>query len=272
MDQKRQYQWDAGDYAKHSSAQLIWAEELIGKATLSGNERILDIGCGDGKITALLAKKVRNGSVLGIDSSHEMIRLSQSLFPMDQQSNLEFRQMDAREIDLPPEFDFVFSNAALHWVVDHASMLKRIATCMKSSGKMLLQMGGQGNAHGILSVIESMRRDEPWQSCFEGLPFPYGFYGPDDYEGWLAEAGLDPLRLELIPKVMKQKGREGLAGWVRTTWLPYIERVPQAIQDQFVNEVVERYAEEHPVDSEGNLCVDMVRLEVEAVRGRQQID
>lgn len=264
MDQQKQYAWNAADYAQHSSAQLIWAEELIAKCSLSGNERILDIGCGDGKITALLAEKVPDGSALGIDSSGEMIGLAESRFPQDQYPHLAFRQMDARKLDLPHKFDFIFSNAALHWVADHSMLLKKIAACMNPSGRVLFQMGGKGNAHGILSVIDTMSRHEPWRSCFQNFPFPYGFYGPEEYEGWLQAAGFDPLRLQLIPKTMKQKGEEGLAGWVRTTWLPYIERVPEESRETFIREVVARYAKDHPPDSEGNLCVEMVRLEVEA--------
>jgi trans-aconitate methyltransferase len=65
---------------------------------------------------------------------------------------------------------------------------------------------------------------------------------------------------------MRQPGREGLAGWVRTTWLPYTERIPRQKREAFVSEVVERYLSDHPADGWGVVRVRMVRLEVEAVR------
>jgi trans-aconitate methyltransferase len=90
--------WNAADYAANSAAQQIWARELIAQLHLRGDERILDVGCGDGKVTAELARAVPKGSVTGIDASPEMIRFARKTFPPDKQLNLEFQVMDAREI------------------------------------------------------------------------------------------------------------------------------------------------------------------------------
>ena len=75
------YEWDAKEYHEHSSEQQKWAEELIGKIKLNGNERVLDIGCGDGKVTSEIAKCLIEGSILGIDSSEEMIFLHKTISP-----------------------------------------------------------------------------------------------------------------------------------------------------------------------------------------------
>jgi trans-aconitate 2-methyltransferase len=75
------YQWNAGDYAAHSSVQLEWAEELIAKLHLEGNEGLIDISCGDGKVSARIAASLPSGSVISIDSSNEMIQGSQAAFP-----------------------------------------------------------------------------------------------------------------------------------------------------------------------------------------------
>jgi trans-aconitate methyltransferase len=91
--------WNAADYAANSSAQQIWARELIAQLNLRGDERVLDIGCGDGKVTAGLARAVPKGSVTGIDVSPEMIRFARKTFPSGKHPNLEFQVMDAREID-----------------------------------------------------------------------------------------------------------------------------------------------------------------------------
>ena len=73
--------------------------------------------------------------------------------------------------------------------------------------------------------------------------------------------------MELIPKDMTQEGRKGLEGWLRTTWMPYWQRVPADLQQQFFDEIVEGYMESHPIDSEGLIHVPMVRLQVEAIKG-----
>ena len=72
------------------------------------------------------------------------------------------------------------------------------------------------------------------------------------------------MRVDLVAKDMVQRGREGLISWVKATWLPYTERVPEDLQTDFICEVVDRYIRHHPLDEEGNVHVGMVRLEVEA--------
>jgi trans-aconitate 2-methyltransferase len=105
-----------------------------------------------------------------------------------------------------------------------------------------------------------------WQRYFKGFNFRYGFHAPEDYRQWLFEAGLTPLRLELIPKDMLHAGEDGLKGWLRTTWMPFTEPVPQEQRDEFLDAVAARYLGAHPLDSEGNAHVKMIRLEVEAMR------
>ena len=114
---KDQFHWDAEEYAKNSAAQLGWAQELIAKLALKGDEFILDIGCGDGKVSAELARRVPRGGVTGIDSSLDMIQKARSAFPAT--ANLSFALKDAREFGFESRFDVVFSNATLHWVKDH---------------------------------------------------------------------------------------------------------------------------------------------------------
>ena len=103
-----------------------------------------------------------------------------------------------------------------------------------------------------------------YRRYFEGFEFPYGFHGIDYYQGLLEEAGFIGRRVELIDKDMAHDGPEGLKGWVRTTWLPYTERLGQADRDIFIEELAQSYLEIEPLDAQGKAHVAMVRLEVEA--------
>lgn len=261
--ESEQFNWNADDYANNSSAQLQWADELIAKLDLKGCESILDIGCGDGKITAQLAQIVRNGYVLGIDSSESMIQRASKQFPSGIIPNLSFRHMDAIAIRLSEKFDVAFSNAALHWVKDQPAMLRHVHACLKTGGKVLFQMGGRGNAAGIFDVMQRITGHPRWQQYYENFKPPYHFYGPDEYKVWLMENGFTSSRIELLPKDMQNAGVEGLKGWLRTTWFPYTERLPIGLREAFLEEVVGIYLISHPVDGLGNTHVDMVRLEVE---------
>ncbi len=257
-------QWNARDYAQHSSAQLRWAEELIPKLGLRGHESLLDLGCGEGKITALIADRLPQGRVLGLDLSPEMIALAAAQFPPSTHPNLAFLQMDVSRIALGQVFDIAFSNAALHWVADHLAVLRGVRACLRPEGRILFQMGGRGNAAGILAALEEVLTRPHWADHFRGFANPYSFYGPEQYEDWLPQAKFRPLRLELVPKDMQHPDAAGLLGWLRTVWFPYTDRLPGDRREAFLGEVVETYLAAYPADSAGRTHVAMVRLEVEA--------
>ena len=97
--------WNPSDYAAHSSAQESWARELVEKLALAGHEHVLDIGCGDGRITAGIARRVPDGRVVGADSSGEMVRHAEETFPPERHPNLSFVKADARVLPFRDEFD-----------------------------------------------------------------------------------------------------------------------------------------------------------------------
>lgn len=258
--------WNPGDYAVNSASQYAWARELISRLKLRGNERILDAGCGDGKITAELARAVPSGSVLGIDASPEMIRFARTTFPESQISNLRFDVTDARQIRLKEKFDLVFSNAALHWVDDHQAFLRGISTCLRSGGNLVLSCGGKGNAQDVFIALRSEMRMKRWREFFRNLERPYFFYSPDDYQTWLPRYDFQIGKIELAEKKMIFENANRFAGWFRTTWLPYTQRVPDSAREEFIAAVIARYLNRNPTDPNGCVFVGMVRLEIEAVK------
>ena len=226
----------------------------------------MDISCYDGKITAELAKCIPNGLVVGIDSSAQMIKLSQNTFSNRNYPNLSFQVMDTRKLIFQNEFDMIFSNAALHWIVDQKAVLQGVQRSLKTGGRILFQMAGKANAHSVLGILDNLLVEEPWKESFEGFTFPYGFFSAEEYAEFPVEAGLKPLRVELFARDMKHYGEEGLAGWIRTTWLPYTERLPIEKRDKFVEEIVKRYVKNNPIDADGIVHLSMMRLEVEAYK------
>jgi trans-aconitate 2-methyltransferase len=258
--------WDAADYERHSAAQQAWARELLAKLALRGDERLLDIGCGDGKVTAEIASFLPAGHAVGIDSAASMVWLARARRPAGERPNLSFCLADALDLPFCGGFDVAFSNAALHWVHDHRRVLRGISRSLRAGGRVLLQMGGRGNADGIVSSLAEMMRQPEWRAYFSGFAFPYAFYAPGEYLPWLEEARLFPLRVELISKDMTHDGAAGLEGWLRTTWLPYTQRVPERLRERFICELAANYLALHPLDPAGLAHVAMVRLEVEAVK------
>ena len=260
------YQWNAVDYAQSSSIQQQWARELLIKLNLRGNETLLDIGSGDGKVTAEIAHCLSNGSVIGIDNSEEMIALTKNKYPQDRFPNMSFQQHDASRLTFINEFDVVFSNATLHWILNQRPVVQGIMKSLKQNGKILLQMGGRGNAADVLEEFDTFRKNNKWQVYFRDFTFPYGFYDAGEYRQWLQEAGFQEIRAELIPKNAVHANRTAFEAWIRTTWLPYTQRVPEKERGEFIALIADGYLQRHPADEFGRVSASMMRLEVEAVK------
>jgi len=231
-----------------------------------GDESVLDVGCGNGQLTAELARQVPRGKVVGIDSSPEMIAHARQTYPLQSYPNLAFLQMDARALQLPDPFDVLFSNAALHWVDDHRAFLKGAAAALQSGGRLVVSCGGKGNASAVVGAVHSVMRLSAWRSFFRNLDKPYFFYSDADYRTWLPEAGFRPETVQLVERDAIHAERSAFAGWLRTTWMPYTQRVPGDLRERFIDAIVERYLKSNPPDSTGAIHVCMVRLELDAVR------
>jgi trans-aconitate methyltransferase len=192
-----------------------------------------------------------------------MITLAQEFYA--EIKNMFFQQANATDFSYSEEFDVVFSNAVLHWVKDHVAVLENCYRGLRRGGKVLLQMGGKGNAQEFIDVVTDVTRKEKWKNYFKHFIFPFSFYTTQNYETWLKNAGFKSNRIELIHKDMQHTGAEGLAGWFRTSWMPYTGKLPENQREEFIHDVVETYLKTHPVDNAGKTHVTMVRLEVEAV-------
>lgn len=256
------YEWDASRYSAQSHAQAAWADEVIARLHLQPADHVLDIGCGDGKITARISEHVPEGRVVGIDSSEAMVAYAREHFSTDS-ARLTFEVMDASDIMFNNEFDAVFSNAALHWVKDHAPVLRGIHAALRNGGRVRMQMGGRGNAAEVRAAMDDVRARPEWTQYFDDFAIAYNFYGPEEYRGWLEAAGLTPERVELVSRSMRHS-REQFAGWLSTTWMPYTSRIPANDRPKFVEQVVERFIQAVPPDADGMLTVPMIRLNVDA--------
>ncbi len=130
--------WNSELY--QSSHAYVWnyGRDLLGLLEAKTGERILDIGCGTGQLTAEVARG--GAQTLGIDSSREMIATARENFP-----HLHFEVADATALSFENEFDAVMSNAALHWIRDQRSAIASIARALKPGGRFVFEMGGHRN-------------------------------------------------------------------------------------------------------------------------------
>lgn len=234
-------EWPASDYSRQSSLQQAMAEEQLSRLALEGGERILDVGCGDGKITAEIAARVPRGAVLGVDPSRDMIAYATSRFGPPVQANLRFETADVRRMPYRDEFDLVVSFNALHWVPEQDLALASIRTALKPGGRALLRMVPQGPRRSLEDVIEEIRRRPRWDAAFSGFQKPYVHFTPEEYRALAERHGLRVLELRAEDKAWDFKTREAFVAFARATFVEWTRRLPENEWNAFISEVLDRY-------------------------------
>jgi trans-aconitate 2-methyltransferase len=254
-------QWDADDYQRHSSVQAGWGREVHERLALRGDEHVVDLGCGDGRLTSELAARLPRGSVTGLDADADMIEFAERHYGG---KNVSFVKADACRFSLGRRVDLFVSTACLHWVEAHDEVLRCCRAHLEHGGRLFFQMGGRGNCAELLSAAETTAREARWAPFL--LPFtnPWYFRGPEDYEALLPRSCFRPLRAEIVHKEMVHESRDGLRAWLRTTWMPVLSRVPEALRSELVDAIVDRYLAVHPPDARRRTHAAMVRFELEA--------
>jgi trans-aconitate 2-methyltransferase len=258
------YTWNAADYARHSRGQEAWALELLKSADLRCDDRVLDLGCGDGRTTVVIAQSVPHGSVVGVDLSADMITHATTQHCRPPTNNLRFARADAGALPFAAEFSVVFSNAVLHWVPDQRAAVQGISRALRPGGRFVAQMGGHGNVADVIAAFEHIAGSSRWRAVSKPGELPYRFHAPAAYESWLHEAGMEIQECRLIPKDMVHDNSAAFIGWLRTAWHPYTSGVPLELRGSFLEETARYYTAGHPPDEAGRVHVPSVRLQVRA--------
>jgi trans-aconitate 2-methyltransferase len=234
-------EWDAKAYSERNALQKWLADSHLAQLELDGTERVLDIGCGDGKITAEIAQRLKAGSVLGIDPSTRMIAFAQAHFARVEYPNLAFAVGDATSLPYRGEFDLVVSFNALHWVLDQDAALRGIRVALKPSGRAFLEFVPQGPRKSLEDVIEETCHAERWARYFAGHTAPYVHLTPEQFRKLAAANGLRVERLERELKTWDFQSRRGFVAWAEVTFVEWTKNVPEPERPTFIDDVLDRY-------------------------------
>jgi trans-aconitate 2-methyltransferase len=235
-------EWDAKRYDEVDSLQKWLADKHLARLELEGSERVLDVGCGEGKISAEVAQRLPGGSVLGVDRSTRMISFARSHFPRSACPNLAFETADATALPYRNAFDLVVSFNALHWVRDQDAALRGIRAALKASGRTFLQFVPQGPRQCLEDVIEETCRAERWAGYFAaGRRPPYVHFTPEEYAQLAERNGLRVERLEHELCSWDFGSREGFADWADVTFVEWTKSMPKGEHAAFIADVLDRY-------------------------------
>lgn len=172
------FEFNGGKYKKASAHQKEMGRKLISELKLQGNEKILDLGCGDGVLTEEISRLATNGKVVGIDASSGMIETARNL----ESHNLVFIQMDIDNIAFQEEFDLIVSNATLHWVKNHEKLLQNLYKALKPDGIVRYNFAGEGNCVNLIHVVREVMAYESFVGYFHNFDWPWYMPKLCDYE------------------------------------------------------------------------------------------
>jgi len=208
-------------------------------------EHILDVGCGDGYLTARIA--AIGARVVGIDSSAELVAVARD-------TGIDARVMDARQLDFSARFDAVFSNAALHWMQEAEDVVRGVRRALKAGGRFVAEMGGHGNVAAIVTALLAVLERHGIDGAARN---PWFFPSIDEYRELLRENGFEILNIALIPRPTPLP--TGIRGWLDTFANPFFHGVDERGRGAILDEVTRLLA--HSLrDRHGNWSADYVRL------------
>jgi trans-aconitate 2-methyltransferase len=245
--------WDAGTYDRVSEPQVAWAREVIERLELTGDEAILDAGCGSGRVTELLRQLVPRGRVVAVDGAESMVALARKRLGPD----LEVRHCDLLELELAEPVDLVFSTAVFHHVSDHERLFAHVRAALRPGGRLVAQCGGAGNTARFRAKADAVARREPYATHLRDMGTPWNFVGPPETEARLVGAGFAEARCWLEPRPIEIADPGEARAFMRTVLLNYhVQRLPAELGDRFIADVARAAGEP--------LRVDYVRLNIEA--------
>jgi len=258
MTTKNNTPWNPEYYSKHSATQLGHARDLLETYPFKGNEFILDIGCGDGKITAAIASLVPEGRVVGLDIDTKNIAFAQEKFPVNNYSNLQFTHADITKMDKLGEFDLIVSFSCLHYVKDQLSALKNIKNNLKADGKLILMLYRKCKAQW--SALDAACNDSRWQHYFNGYDPGYYEYLPDSYQGLLNQAGLAQFYSQFTSEeIVSYENIVVFSNFIKG-WLPHLNILPDQYHTEFLDLFLREYFKNLGINARDGINIPFVRL------------
>lgn len=252
-------------YVHASDLQRRWAWVFLAPhlKDARSDAKVLDIGCGDGKVTADIAHFVPDGSVEGIDISSAMISWAKKQYHYLEYPNLSFREGSFLDIGTEEKYDLVVSFCALQHCHDKEAAVQEIARVLKPGGKLLILIPSLANP-AFTHALRKMQTDPKWESYWEGY-VSLQFLGEEQYKSLLEEAGYHVLSAKSVKTMDPFIDREEFVRWFMGTFPPII---PKDSQEQYYNELIDEYLCQDPdsIDSDGTIYAKLGLIEVVAER------
>lgn len=231
--------WKPEGYNKNSSVQYSAANELLEQVDIQKSKSILDIGCGDGKITVEFAKKAPKAKIFAIDKSEEMIKFCKNNYSSKNNKNISFSVMSAEKIHTSQKFDLIFSSFSLHFILNIEKFLKRSREIVEANG-LFIAIIPQGIPLRLSRILNKMMRSSNWATYFKNFKKNWNFHSKQKIKNILESNGLKVITLER--KMYKHcfTSKEKFKFYLMFSF-PHLSYIPGNLCEKFLEEVAEQY-------------------------------
>lgn len=245
--------WNVQNYQENADFVPRLGTPVVELLAPQNQEKILDLGCGDGKLTL----EIQNYAcqVVGVDSSSAMVSAAQKL-------GLDTRVLSGDSLNFSEEFDAVFSNAALHWMLNKQQVVQGVYQALKPQGRFVGEFGGEGNIKHLVAVMSAIFQDFPELGKFNN---PWYFPSVEEYTKLLTAEGFTVEYIELIPRPTPLKN--GIIEWLKIFANGITSHLNREQQELFLKEAEKRLYPLLYSESQGWVA-DYVRLRFRAVKSR----
>jgi trans-aconitate methyltransferase len=235
--------WDASRYHRLSDPQLGWGRKVLERLAARPGERILDVGCGTGRLTAEIAASPAT-FVVGIDRSAAM--LSEAAAQSSRQGRRDYVRGDGAALPFAGAFDAVFSAATFHWIPDHERLFASIHAALRPGGRLVAQCGGGPNLKRLLDRTHALMERAPYREYFSGWFDPWNFAFPGATRARLEAAGFVDVHTSLEEAPTTLPSRAAFADFIHCVCVRHhIERLPAEAREPFIGSLTELAARDH---------------------------
>lgn len=260
MSIQTKHKWQAEEYHLNSGVQQEAAFHLLKLLRLSGKEKILDVGCGDGKITAAISTKLKDGQIVGSDVSQEMVEFANEKFIPSPKNNLSFVLLDAQNINYVSQFDLVFSSFALQWVSNIELTIKKINASLRSNGRIGFTIP-LSISDALEEVLSFLLKDPQWEPYFIGFELNYFLRDENIYDQLMKKNGFKKIHFEVVKQEWIFPSRKDFEQYT-LMWLPHLNALPENLREKFFKQLMDKYVELIPTFKDGRLSFVFDRLDI----------
>jgi trans-aconitate methyltransferase len=256
-------EWNAETYHRVSKPQFEWGQRVLTRLPLDGGERVLDIGCGTGRLTDQLLGRLPRGRVVAIDLSENMLRVAREYLAPRHAGRVQFARADATALPLHEAVDAVFSTATMHWVLDHPKLFSSVYDALRPRGRFVAQCGGAGNIKDIHDRGDALRRSPEFSPWFAGWYDPWEFATAEATAQRMTAAGFVDVVTSLEAALAVFDTADEFSEFItNVVCRPYLAYLPdEGTKQRFVAELTRQAAFDSPPFS-----LDYTRLNMDARR------